>query len=441
MAAPCLQVGPGGRGGFGSLVRVESKRDYYEVLGVPRDADAKTIKRAFLKKARVLHPDVSDDPNAEEKFKEVNQAYSVLSDERKRANYDRYGDENGPAGFGSDYVDMSDIFNGSGFGINDIFDSFFGGGATGGAGARGARTRGRDMGIRLTVTLAEAASGVTKTLAYDRLAPCDDCGGTGVAEGGHERTCDRCHGTGRVIEVQRTIFGQMQTQTTCPVCHGSGKVVDKPCETCGGQGRTPSRETVEVKVPAGVHSGQTIRVAGKGEAGVRGDASGDLVVSIEIAQDERFERQGDDLYTTVRVDALQAILGTTVTVDGIMKGERVKVEIPAGCQYGQQIKVERRGMPRQGMISRGSLIAVVQVVVPTDLDKRQLLDIAGIVAERTLGEEGNDSGRDARAEEEGDSPARDEEAEHLAGERWTAPKNPFKDAKRKPRSRGKGGRR
>lgn len=420
---------------------MESKRDYYEVLGVPRDADAKTIKRAFLKKARVLHPDVSDDPNAEEKFKEVNQAYSVLSDERKRANYDRYGDENGPAGFGSDYVDMSDIFNGSGFGINDIFDSFFGGGATGGAGARGARTRGRDMGIRLTVTLAEAASGVTKTLAYDRLAPCDDCGGTGVAEGGHERTCDRCHGTGRVIEVQRTIFGQMQTQTTCPVCHGSGKVVDKPCETCGGQGRTPSRETVEVKVPAGVHSGQTIRVAGKGEAGVRGDASGDLVVSIEIAQDERFERQGDDLYTTVRVDALQAILGTTVTVDGIMKGECVKVEIPAGCQYGQQIKVERRGMPRQGMISRGSLIAVVQVVVPTDLGKRQLLDIAGIVAERTLGEEGNDSGRDARAEEEGDSSARDEEAEHLASERWTAPKNPFKDAKRKPRSRGKGGRR
>ena len=418
---------------------MDSKKDYYEVLGVPRDADAKTIKRAFLKKARVLHPDVSDDPNAEEKFKEVNQAYSVLSDERKRANYDRYGDENGPAGFGSDYVDMSDIFNGSGFGINDIFDSFFGGGASGGS-ARAARTRGRDMGIRLTVTLAEAASGVTKTLAYDRLAPCDDCGGTGVAEGGHERTCDRCHGTGRVIEVQRTIFGQMQTQTTCPVCHGSGKVVDKPCETCEGQGRTPSRETVEVKVPAGVHSGQTIRIAGKGEAGVRGDASGDLVVSIEVAQDERFERQGDDLYTTVRVDALEAIVGTTVTVDGIMKDERVKVEIPAGCQYGQQIRVERRGMPRQGMISRGSLIAVVQVVVPTDLDKRQQLDIAGIVAERTLGDEGNGSDGEARAEEEGDSPARDEEAEHFASERWAAPKNPFKDAKRKSRARGRGGR-
>ena len=141
------------------------------------------------------------------------------------------------------------------------------------------------------------------------------------------------------------------------------------------------------------------------------------------------------------MDALQAIVGTTVTVDGIMKGERVKVEVPAGCQYGQQIRVERRGMPRQGMISRGSLIAVVQVVVPTDLDKRQLLDIAGIVAERTLGGEGNASTAETHAEEEGDSPARDEEAEHLAGERWSAPKNPFKDNRRKPRSRGKGGRR
>ena len=213
--------------------------DYSAILGVERDADAKTIKRACLKKARVLHPDVNKEPDAEEKFKEVNEAYSVLSDERKRANYDRYGTAEGPGGFGSDYVDMSDIFGG-GFGINDIFDSFFGGGQGGGS-SRAARTRGRDMGITLRVTLEEAAAGCTKTIAYDRLAPCDDCGGTGVAEGGHVKTCDRCHGTGRVVEVQRTIFGQMQTQTTCPACQGSGKVVDKPCETCEGQGRTPSR--------------------------------------------------------------------------------------------------------------------------------------------------------------------------------------------------------
>ncbi|MEE1208884.1 MAG: DnaJ domain-containing protein, partial [Parafannyhessea umbonata] len=153
-----------------------ASKDYYEILGVERDADAKTIKRAFLKKARVLHPDVNKEPDAEEKFKEVNEAYSVLSDERKRANYDRYGTAEGPGGFGSDYVDMSDIFGG-GFGINDIFDSFFGGGQGGGS-SRAARTRGRDMGITLRVTLEEAAAGCTKTIAYDRLAPCDDCGGT-----------------------------------------------------------------------------------------------------------------------------------------------------------------------------------------------------------------------------------------------------------------------
>jgi molecular chaperone DnaJ len=404
---------------------VEAKKDYYEVLGVPRDADAKTIKRAFLEKARKLHPDVSDDPDAEEKFKEVNQAYTVLSDEKARANYDRYGDENGPAGFGSDYVDMSDIFNGTGFGIDDIFDSFFGGGASGMG--HQTRTRGRDMGVRLSITLAEAAAGCTKTIAYERLAPCDDCNGTGLAEGGHERTCDRCHGTGRVVQVQRTIFGQMQSQTTCPVCHGSGKVIDNPCPTCQGQGRAPSREKVEIKIPAGVHSGQTITVENMGEAGVRGDRSGDLVVSIEVEADERFERQGDDLYTTVKVDALEAIVGTSVTIDGIMKGERVRVEIPAGSQNGDQISVERRGMPRSGMIARGKLVCVVQIVVPTDLTKAQLLDVASLVADRKL-----DEPSEEEEEENGESSGKDAAAEHFAEEeKWRAPKNPFKSERGK----------
>ncbi|MCR8907481.1 molecular chaperone DnaJ [Thermophilibacter sp. ET337] len=411
---------------------MEPKRDYYEVLEVPRDADAKTIKRAFLKKARTLHPDVNKEPDAEERFKEVNEAYAVLSDDQKRANYDRYGDPNGPAGFGSDYVDVSDIFGGGGFGFGDIFDSFFGGGA-GRAGAQ-ARTRGRDMGIRLTVTLEEAAAGCKKTVAYTRLAPCEDCGGTGAAEGGRAHACERCHGTGRVVEVQRTIFGQMQTQATCPVCHGQGQVIDHPCETCEGQGRAPSREKVEVQVPAGVHSGQTITVSGKGEAGVRGDASGDLVVSIEVAESDRFERRGDDLYCTVRVDALQAIVGTTVALDGIMEGERVTVEVPAGCQFGQQVVVERKGMPRMGMIARGNLVAVVQVETPRDLTKKQLLDVAAIVAERAL-DEGAAAERDARPEPtseeeaEGFSAAAENAAEHFAKERWHAPKNPFRSRK------------
>ncbi len=344
-------------------------KDYYELLGVDRDADAKTIKRAFLKKARTLHPDVNNDPNAEEAFKEVNEAYSVLSDERKRANYDRFGTPDGPGGFGSDYVDLSDIFGGSGFGFSDIFDSFFGGGAAGGG--RAARTRGRDMGITLRITLEEAAAGCTKTVSYERLAPCDDCGGTGSAEGGEVKPCPRCGGSGQVVEVQRTIFGSMQTQSVCPECHGMGQIIDKPCDMCQGQGRTPSRETVEVTIPAGVHSGQTITVADKGEAGVRGDKGGDLVVRIEVAAHEAFQRQGDDLFCQVSVDSFGAMLGTFVEVDGILADERVQVNIPAGCQYGQQVLVEGFGMPRLNSKARGNLIAVVEVTTPTDLSQER----------------------------------------------------------------------
>ena len=412
---------------------MESKKNYYEVLGVDKDADARTIKRAFLKLARKLHPDVNKEPDAEERFKEVNEAYSVLSDDEKRSNYDRYGDPNGPGGFGSDYVDVSDIFGGSGFGFGDIFDSFFGGSGRSGSGSQ-ARTRGRDMGIHLQVTLEEAAAGCTKTLSYERLAPCEDCDGTGAEDGGRMQTCSRCHGSGRVVEVQRTIFGQMQTQSTCPDCGGTGHVIDHPCETCGGQGRTPSREKVEVKIPAGIHSGQSVSVAGKGEAGLRGDTCGDLVVSVEIKPSERFERQGDDLYCTVKVDSLQAILGTKVVIDGIMEGEKVEVEVPAGCQFGQQVVVERRGMPRMGMIARGNLVAVVQVETPTDLTKKQLLSISAIEAERTLGEGAQDI--EGAAEEVRDHVEKlkdeieDEVAEHFSGEKWRAPKNPFKGKKK-----------
>ena len=356
---------------------VEAKADYYEVLGVSRDADARTIKRAFLKKARTLHPDVNKAPDAEEKFKEVNEAYSVLSDERKRANYDRYGDPDGPSGFGGGGVDVSDIFGG--FGMDDIFSSFFGGGAAGG---RAARTAGRDMGITLRVTLAEAAAGCTKTVAYDRLAPCDDCNGSGCAEGGHVTTCSRCHGTGRVVTVQQTILGQMQTQSECPVCHGTGHSIDRPCETCGGQGRTPNHETVKVDIPAGVHSGQSLKVEGFGEAGIRGDRSGDLIVRVEVVEGERFQREGDDLYCMEDVTALEAMCGCTLDVEGVMADEHVSVSVPAGSQNAQHIEVEGYGMPRQGSHARGKLVVVLNVVVPTDLSAKQLEQIRDIAAER-----------------------------------------------------------
>ena len=400
------------------------QRDFYEVLGVSKDADQRTIKRAFVKLARQYHPDVNKSPDAEEKFKEISEAYSVLSDEEKRANYDRYGSPDGPGGFGSDYVDMSDIFGG---GFGDIFDTFFGGGRSGEA-ARQARTRGRDMGITLQVTLEEAAAGCTKTISYDRLAPCDDCNGTGVAEGGSVKTCDRCHGTGRVVQSQRTIFGEMQTQTTCPQCHGTGRMVDKPCETCDGQGRTPSHETVKVDIPAGVHSGQTVRVSGKGEAGVRGESSGDLVVSIQIDQDQTFERQGDDLYCRVQVDSIDAMLGKTVTVDGVLAGERVAVEVPAGVQYGEQVRVPRHGMPRLNSNARGSLIAVVQVVTPGDLTPDQLDLLRTISAQRHPAQE------EAAAEPEGGASGRDGQGQEGQGPKKAKArphkKNPFKGRNR-----------
>ena len=343
---------------------MSDKRDYYEVLGVERDADARTIKRAFLKKAREVHPDVSDDPDAEMKFKEVNEAYSVLSDEQKRANYDRFGTADGMGGSG--YVDFSDIFGG--MGMDDIFSSFFGGGAAGGHAGRQQRRQGRDMAISLSVTLEEAAQGCTKTISYDRLAPCEDCHGTGLAEGAKEEPCKRCHGTGYVTQVQRSIFGQVQSSAPCPDCHGEGTVIDHPCDMCDGQGRTPTHEKLDIKVPAGISSGRQLRVSGYGEAGYRGAPAGDLIVSVEVERHDRFERHGDDLYLDLSVSMVQAALGCTVEVDGIMPDERVSVHVPAGSQPGALVTVEGRGMPRiGGGGARGRLVARVKVVVPTEL--------------------------------------------------------------------------
>ena len=350
---------------------MSEKRDYYEVLGVDRDADQKTIKRAFLKLARKLHPDVNKAPDAEEKFKELNEAYSVLSDEQKRANYDRFGTADGPAGSG--YVDFSDIFGGSGF--DDIFSSFFGGGATSGR-SRQTRRQGRDMSIAMTITLEEAALGCTKTISYDRLAPCEDCHGTGMPEGAHETTCPRCHGTGFVTTVQRSIFGQVQSSSPCPDCNGEGTVIDTPCEMCGGQGRTPNHERLDIQIPAGISSGRQLRVRGFGEAGYRGAASGDLIVNVNIAPHDRFRRSGDDLYCDVEIDMVQAALGCTVSVEGIMPDETITFEVPAGTQYGETVSQDGMGMPRADGTTRGRAVAQVRVRVPEKLSPecRELLE-------------------------------------------------------------------
>lgn len=337
-------------------------KDYYAILGVDRDATDAEIRKAFHQKARTMHPDVNKEPDAEERFKEVNEAYAVLSDADKRAHYDRYGTVDG---YGQGGPDMGDIF--SGFDMSDLFSSFFGGSAGGAA----VRTDGRDMGASIRITLQEAATGCSKEITYNRLAPCKSCGGSGCAEDGRPVTCPTCRGTGQVVTTQRTFLGNMQTRSVCPDCHGTGTTIDYPCPECDGQGRTPDRERVSVKVPAGFSDGQQLRVPGFGEAGVRGARSGDLIVSVQVVPDDHFQRAGDDLHVRVEVSVAQAALGATVQIEGIMPDETVEVEIPAGCQFDDTVRVCGMGMPRLRRDGRGDLIAHIDVVIPTRLTERQ----------------------------------------------------------------------
>ena len=355
----------------------QAKTDYYELLGVDRNATADEIKKAFYKKARTVHPDVSDDPDAEEKFKELNEAYAVLSDDKKRAQYDRFGTVDGPGFGGGGYTDFSDIF--SGFGMSDIFDSFFGGGA-GGGGAR-IRTEGRDMKVGLRLTLEEIATGVSKDISYERLAPCESCAGSGVDEGGKFDTCATCGGRGVVTSVQRTILGTMQSQSTCPDCGGRGQKIDKPCPDCHGEGRARKKETVKVEVPKGIREGQQIRLAGYGEAGLNNAAPGALLVSVQILDNEFFQRDGDNLHTRITVSMLQAALGATFYIDGIMPDEEVEIPVPGGTQNEEVLRVKDKGMPRFKSDSRGDLFVHVWVEIPTKLSKeeREVLEKAAEV--------------------------------------------------------------
>jgi len=347
-------------------------RDLYEVLGVSRSATDDEIKKAFRKQARKLHPDVNKSPNAEEEFKELNEAYDVLSDPNKRAYYDRTGSTPGAAGggagpYGTGYVDFEDIFGGGFGGMGDIFSSFFsgmGGGAT-------TRREGRDMGVGLRLTLEEVATGVKKEIVYDRLAPCPDCDGAGLGDGGREVTCPECSGSGRVYSVQRTFLGDMRTTSTCNRCGGTGHTIEHPCPECEGQGRVPDRQRVTVEVPAGIRDSQQLRVTGFGEAGLRGAASGNLIVTCRIQPHDFFEREGDNLHAMAKVSMTQAALGADIVIDGIMEGEKVTVHIPDGCQNEQVLRVKGHGMPKFRSDIRGDLYVHVDVMIPKKLTKSQ----------------------------------------------------------------------
>ncbi len=341
--------------------------DLYEVLGVSKDATEDEIKKAFRKKARELHPDVNKAPDAEDKFKELNEAYDVLSDVQKRAQYDRFGTVSGNGGAGAGYVDFEDLFGG-GFGMGDIFSSFFGGGAGGSAPAR---KEGRDMGVGLRLTLEEVATGVKKEIVYDRLAPCPDCGGSGLGENGREVSCPECHGRGRVVTVQRTFLGDMQTTQTCRRCGGTGSSIENPCTECEGQGRVPDRQRVTVEVPVGIRDGQQLRVSGYGEAGKQGAMSGNLIVTCRIQPHEFFERDGDSLHARASVSMVQAALGAEIEINGIFPDEVVKVRIPEGCQHDQVVRVKGFGMPRFKSEHRGDMYVHVSVEIPRKLTKKQ----------------------------------------------------------------------
>ncbi|MEA5020268.1 MAG: molecular chaperone DnaJ [Gordonibacter sp.] len=348
-------------------------KDLYEVLGVSKNATDDEIKKAFRRRARELHPDVNKAADAEDQFKELNEAYDVLSDANKRAQYDRFGTIPGaagngsPYGGGSGYVDFEDLFGG-GFGMGDIFSSFFGG--QGGA-RQQQRREGRDMGVGLRLTLEEVAAGAKKEIVYDRLAPCPDCEGSGLGPDGHEVTCPDCNGQGRVVTVQHTFLGDMQSATTCRTCAGTGRSIENPCPECEGQGRVPDRQRVTVEVPVGIRDSQQLRLSGFGEAGLQGAAAGDLIVTCRIQPHEFFERDGDNLHARANVSIVQATLGADIEIDGIFEDEKVEVRIPEGCQNEQVVRVRGFGMPKFRSETRGDMYVHVNVVVPKKVTKKQ----------------------------------------------------------------------
>ncbi|MBN9099134.1 MULTISPECIES: molecular chaperone DnaJ [unclassified Pseudonocardia] len=346
-------------------------RDYYGTLGVAQDAGADEIKRAYRRLARELHPDVNPDPAAQERFAEISAAYEVLSDPEKRRIVDLGGD---PLGNGGGGGGGGDPF--SQFGFGDIMDAFFGGQGGGGGRGRGPRSRvqpGADALIRMTLTLEDCATGVTRDLAVDTAVLCTECTGSGCAPGSAPSMCDICNGRGEVQSVQRSFLGQVVTSRVCPQCRGFGEVIPDPCRQCGGDGRVRSRRTVGVRIPAGVADGMRVRLAGQGEVGSGGGPAGDLYVEVEEEPHELFTRDGADLHCTVALPMTAAALGTTLplpTLDGTDE-----LHVDAGTQAGTVKTLRGKGMPRLRSTGRvdgyGDLMVHIDVAVPTALTKEQ----------------------------------------------------------------------
>ncbi len=350
------------------------KRDYYEVLGVDKKATDAEIKSAYRKKAKKYHPDLNPgDAEAEKNFKEVNEAYEVLSDNDKKQRYDTYGHAGVDPNFGAGGGGWSGGFGGAGVDLNDIFESFFGGGF--GGGARGRRAdpnaprRGGDIHVGLNISFMEAAHGCTKTVSYTRQETCPDCGGSGAKKGTSASTCPDCNGTGYVTEMQRTPFGVMQNQRVCPHCGGKGKVISDPCNKCKGNGRVQVTVKKEVNIPAGIDDDQSLALRGQGDAGLNGGGAGDAIVVVTVRPDPVLTRRNYDVFVDVPITYSQAVLGAEIivpTIDG-----KVRYEIPEGTQSGTRFRLRSKGIKYLNGRGRGDQYVTVNVEIPKKITREQ----------------------------------------------------------------------
>jgi molecular chaperone DnaJ len=337
-------------------------RDYYELLGVGRDASEPEIKRAFRQLARELHPDVSEAPDADERFREVVEAYEVLSKSETRDLYDRHGHAGlKSGGFQSGHVDFGNLA--------DLFSAFFGDDVMFGGRGRGGSARGADLAATVEIELVDAAHGVTREVPIEAAVTCAHCGGDGAEPGTEITTCPSCGGTGRLQQVTRSVFGEFVRTQTCPTCSGSGRKIEQPCSECHGAGRVVEERTVEVEIPPGIHHGQRIRLTGEGHAGLVGGRAGDAYVEVRIRPDARFVREGDDIYATVDLTFTDAALGVTLQVP-TLDGEE-SLELAPGTQPGEIVVLRGRGMPVLQGHGRGDQKILVNVLVPRRLNDEQ----------------------------------------------------------------------
>lgn len=338
-----------------------TKKDYYEVLGISKDATQEEIKKAYRTLAKKYHPDVSTDPNATEKFAEIQVAYDCLSDPDKRANYDRFGTE-----------DMNGFAGGaggaSGFGFEDIFSSIFGG-MGGSSRQKNGPRRGRDIQTEITITFEEAAFGVEKSINVTKMDTCSKCNGLGAASKNDISTCSRCNGRGTVVTQQNTFLGTIRSENTCPECGGTGKKIKTKCPECGGAGRTRKNKTLNVKVPAGIADDQTIRLSGEGEAGINGGGSGDLLIRVNVKKHEIFERDENNILLDLPITFSQAALGANIDVRTLYG--MVSLKVPAGIQSGTKLKLSGKGIDNKINGRKGDQIVKVIVITPTNLTTKQ----------------------------------------------------------------------